>query len=325
MTTCPPVLLIVFNRPQLAVQVLDVIRRQKPSRIYLAADGPRDPVSYPSDAPRCLECRRLAETIDWPCEVFTRYSEINQGCGRGVSNAISWFFEHEVSGIILEDDCLPADNFFPYCGELLERYHENLEIMSICGNNFGAPKAAAACAGFSYGFGRYSQVWGWASWARAWKLFQYEVGPAVDDFLHFKTKGVSRLQQRIHQARIRSTVGPGGTDIWGYQWQFVVLKSKGLVICPAVNLISNIGFGGDATHTTKVNSPAASVPVGTLTLPLTHPSFIKDSPALNRIYASCMLGDTRRLRKKIFRSWLRRFTGRTNSRSQLTEPTSACP
>lgn len=290
-----------------------MIRRQRPSRLYVAADGPRDSASYPKDSSRCEECRRLAETVDWPCEVFTRFSEVNQGCGRGVSNAISWFFENETSGIILEDDCFPADDFFPYCGELLERYQDNPEIMTICGNNFGAPQSAAACAGTSYGFGRYSQVWGWASWARAWKSFQFEVGPVVEDFHHFKIRGVSRLQQRIHQAHVRSTVGPGGLDAWGYQWQFAVLKNKGLVICPSANLISNLGFGEDATHTTQVNSPASLVPLGTLAMPLTHPSSINESPALNRIYAFYMLGDPKRLRKKLFKSWIRRITGRTRN------------
>jgi hypothetical protein len=182
--------------------------------------------------------------------------------------------------------------------------------MSICGNNFGDPQSLAACAGSGYGFGRYSQVWGWASWARAWKLFQYEVGPAVEDFRHFKIPGVSRIQQNTHQARVRSTAGPGGLDTWDYQWQFAVLKNKGLVICPSVNLISNLGFGEDATHTTKENSPAALVPAGKLAMPMIHPSHINESPAINRIYAFHMLGDVKRLRKKLYKSWLRRITGR---------------
>lgn len=182
--------------------------------------------------------------------------------------------------------------------------------MSICGNNYGDPQAVAACNGLSYGFGRYSQVWGWATWARAWKFFQYEVGPAVEAFTHFRINGASRFQQKVHQAHVRSTVGPGGLDAWGYQWQFAVLKNKGLVICPSVNLISNLGFGEDATHTTKENSPAALVPVGELAMPLTHPSCVKESSAINRIYAFHMLGDPKRLRKKFIKSWLRRMTGR---------------
>lgn len=311
MTDCPPILLIVFNRPLLAARVLEAIRRQKPARLYIAADGPRDSASHPHDADRCRDCRQLAETIDWPCEVFTRFSEVNQGCGRGPSNAISWFFEHETAGIILEDDCLPADDFFPFCAELLARYQDRPEVMHICGNNFASPLAASACSGLSYGFGRYSQVWGWASWARAWQRFQYDVGPAVESASHFKIRGIDRLRRHAHQDRVRSTLGERHHDVWDYQWQFAVLRSGGLCVCPSVNLISNLGFGEDATHTVKANAPVAQAPIGRLSFPLTHPAAISDSPAINRIYADQMLGDAKRYRKKLYKAWLRRITGRS--------------
>ena len=314
MPSCPPILLIVFNRPQLATQVLDAIRRQRPEKLYIAADGPREPATHPNDAERCHDCRRLAESIDWPCEVFTRFSEANQGCGRGPSNAISWFFEHESAGIILEDDCRPGDDFFLYCAELLARYQDHPEVMHICGNNFGSPEAAKACAGLSYGFGRYAQVWGWASCARAWRHFQYDVAPDVENRAHFKVRGTDRLQQKVHQERVRSTLGLRKHDVWDYQWQFAVLKNKGLTICPSVNLISNLGFGEEATHTTKTNSPVAQAATGRLAFPLIHPATIADSPAINRLYADQMLGDAKRHRKKLYKSWLRRITGRAPSR-----------
>jgi hypothetical protein len=299
---CPPVLLIVFNRPNLAAKVLGAIRRQRPAKLYIAGDGPRDPAINPDDASRCGECRQLAETIDWQCEVFTRFSESNQGCGIGVSNAITWFFENEESGIILEDDCLPTDDFFPFCRELLELYRDKNEVMSICGNIFGSSRSTAACGSYSYGFGRYAQVWGWASWARAWKLYRYDVGNAADNFHLFKTRGVSIIQQRLHQSRVLSTTAPGGPDTWDYQWQFAVLKNSGLIACPSVNMISNIGFGADATHTTSKNSPVAMAPTGRLGFPQKHPPSPCESPD---VYADHMFGRAWKLRRKLLRSWLR--------------------
>jgi hypothetical protein len=309
MKACPPILLIVFNRPNLAAKVFDSIRRQRPAKLYIAADGPRDPRIYPNDGSRCVECCQLAEKIDWPCQVFTRFSKSNLGCGIGVSSAVTWFFENEESGIILEDDCLPADDFFPFCAELLEIYRNKNEVMSICGNIFGSPKSAEACGGYSYAFGRYAQVWGWASWARAWKLYQYDVGIAADDFHHFKTSGVSIVQQKIHQERVKSTLAPDGPDTWDYQWQFAVLKHGGLVACPSVNLISNIGFGEDATHTKRLNSQIAEASTGRLAAPLKHPPVLGESPALNRIYAEHMFGRASKLHRKFLKSWLRSLFG----------------
>jgi len=307
MNSCPPILLIVFNRPHLAATVLDAIGKQRPSKLYIAADAPRDPALHPNDAYRCEECRNLAHTIDWPCEVLTKFSAINQGCGLAVSSAISWFFEHEKSGIILEDDCLPADDFFPYCAELLQLYQDKKEVMAICGNIFGAPQSAQACAGYSYGFGRYAQVWGWATWARAWSLYHYEIGGSADDFRYFKTRGVSYLQQKLHQERVKSTNDPGGPNTWDYQWQFAVLKNEGLAICPSVNLISNLGFGNDATHTLNANSENARAPIGKLSFPLKHPNTMKDAPSINKIYADHMLGPANRHRKKLYKSYLRKL------------------
>lgn len=309
MANCPPVLLIVFNRPDLTARVFDAIRRQRPARLYIAADGPRDPSAHPNDARLCRETREIASTIEWPCELVTRFSEENHGCGRGVSDAISWFFQHEPAGIVLEDDCLPADDFFPYCAELLERYQDRHEVMHICGNNFAAPDAMKTCAGYSYAFGRYAQVWGWASWARAWRHFHFDVGSSVEESSHFKIHGIDIYRRFAHQERVRSTLPPVSVDTWDYQWQFAVLKNGGLSVCPSVNLISNLGFGEDATHTFKADAPVARTPLGRLPFPLSHPSEIIDSPAINRIYADRMLGHPKRHRKKFYKSLLRRITG----------------
>lgn len=311
---CPPILLIAFNRPELTRRALAEIRQQRPGRLYFAVDGPRDPSEHPRDVARCKETRELAATVDWPCEVFTRFSDHNQGCGRGASNAIGWFFERVESGIVLEDDCLPDKSFFPYCAELLERFRDRPEVMHICGNNFGSPLIPGACRGASYGYGRFAQVWGWASWARAWQHFRFNVTTEVEDFGHFNIRGVDRILRRVHQTRVRSTTGPARLDSWGYPWQFAVLRNGGVCVVPSTNLISNLGFGEDATHTVNADAAAACIPLEQLSFPLIHPPAIADNPAINRIYAAHMLGDAKRHRRKKFKAWLRRITGRNPNR-----------
>ena len=161
-----PVLMIAFNRPEKTRRVFEAVRAAAPRRLYLAADGPRADV--PSDADRCERTRRVLDDITWPCEVQRLYQPSNLGCKRGVAAAIDWFLTHEDSGIILEDDCVPTADFFPFCAELLERYRDNPEVMMIGGHNeFGTWDATEA----SYLFSRTAPIWGWATWRRAWDRY----------------------------------------------------------------------------------------------------------------------------------------------------------
>ena len=307
---CPPVLLIWFNRPDLAARVLDRVRLARPARLYIAVDGARSDGRHPQDAGLVRSCRDLAAKVDWPCEVRTRFSETNQGCGRGPSNAISWFFSQEESGIILEDDCVPDVSFFPLCAELLARHAADEEVMHINGNNFAPENPKEIYGGYSYGFARYAQAWGWASWARAWKHFDYGVTGILEDGAEvFEVAGIDRFRQQAHRERVLSTLGEHHHDVWDYQWQYAVLKHRGRCISPAVNLISNLGFGDDATHTKDPSSLVAYASTGTMGFPLEHPPARAESPAINRVYAGKMLGDAARYRKKAFKRWLRGLFG----------------
>jgi hypothetical protein len=300
-----PVLLISFNRPHLSGRVFERIRGYRPDRLYLAVDGPRDPSAHPRDATATAACRELAAHVDWPCEVFTRFSQANQGCGRGVSNAITWMFERENCGIILEDDCVPEPTFFVYCAELLERYQDHPEVMHVSGNNFAGKGTAEACAPYSYAFTRYADLWGWGTWARAWKHFRYEIPPPEEvPKSAFIMEGVDRYRQCAQRDRVLST--RQNSSMWGYQWQYAVLKQRGLCAAPAVNQISNTGFGEEATHTTGAkDSPASNAPTMPLAFPLCHPPSIIVSPDLNRIYADNVLGSTARYRKRYLKRWIR--------------------
>lgn len=307
MPSKPPILLLSFNRPELSRQVFERIRQYRPERLYLAVDGPRDPATHPRDAEAVRKCRELAEQVDWPCEVFTRFSEVNQGCGRGVSNAITWMFEREERGIILEDDCLPEPTFFDYVAELLERYKDQPEVMHVCGNSYADQRTIAACSPYSYAFTRYPDLWGWGTWARAWKQFRYEIPPPEEILKsYFVMEGVDRYRQHAQRDRVISVRQKD--SMWGYRWHFAVMKNRGLCVAPAVNQISNTGFGGEATHTTGEGSlHAANAPTTPLELPLKYPPEITVSAAYNRIYADNVLGSTGRYRKRYLKRWIRQL------------------
>ncbi len=155
---CPPVLFLIFNRPETTRRVFDVIRRVQPKRLYIGADGPRSDQN--GEVKLCHNARQIATAVDWPCQVKTLFRNSNLGCGLAVSSEMEWFFEHENEGIILEDDCLPSESFFPYCAELLDRYREDTRVMEIGGNHLYDHRNTD----YSYSFSNQSYIWGWATW-----------------------------------------------------------------------------------------------------------------------------------------------------------------
>jgi hypothetical protein len=261
------VLLIAFNRPEKTERVLEAVRIAGSRRLYLAADGPR--VVVPSDADRCERTRRVLDDITWPCRVQRLYRPSNLGCKCGVETAIDWFLAHEESGIILEDDCVPADDFFPFCAELLDRYRECPEVMMIGGHNQLGTWAASQA---SYMFSRTAPFWGWATWRRAWALYD----PAMASWGDPETRAFVRSRMPFIEYRINSqkfdAVYGGRLDSWGYAWTLSMLISDGVSVIPASSLISNIGFDSEATHTKRPSHRAGAVPTSAITWPLQHPA-----------------------------------------------------
>lgn len=232
------VLFLVFNRPDTTREVFEAIRAARPSRLYIAADGPRK--HKPEESLLCEETRAITEQIDWPCSVKTLFRNENIGCRMAISSAIDWFFEQEEEGIILEDDCLPHPSFFSYCDTLLEKYRNETRIMHISGDNFGFQKKALQQ---DYYFSNIAHIWGWATWRRAWK--SYDV--SLNRYLDFRSKQKIRsvFPQKLHQQYwniVFDQVYSGKTDTWDYQWNFCLWANQGLAVIPAKNLVSNIGF-----------------------------------------------------------------------------------
>jgi len=265
--SCPPVLILIFNRPELTEKVMEKVRRAEPRKLFVGADGPRD--NHPDDAELCAQARCVATQVDWDCEVRTLFRDENLGCKQAVSTAISWFFEHVEAGIILEDDCVPHRTFFPYCAELLERYREDERVMTISGNNFQPDSRSYR---HSYYFSAYMHCWGWATWRGAWE--QYDGDIPSWDWLR-KTEWLEGWLGSEAEAEywkvIFDRVRQNQIDSWAYPWTFTCWRGHRLNVLPAVNLVSNIGFGQEGTHTRSDDSDLASLPVEPLSFPIKHP------------------------------------------------------
>lgn len=263
-----PILFLIFNRPDETARVFEVIKQAQPKYLYVAADGARK--DKDDETELCEQTRKIIEKVDWDCEVKTLFRKENLGCKKAVSSAITWFFENVEEGIILEDDCLPSMSFFPYCAELLEKYRHDTRIMHISGEN---PLNEELCSK-SYYFSVIPHIWGWASWRRAWKLYNAEF-QGFDTFLKFNI-----IQNVFEEKEVQkywnktfSRVKNGNINTWDYQWTYALFVNNGLSINPTKNLVSNIGFGStEATHTNE-NAKCANrqtYEIGELN----HPQFI---------------------------------------------------
>jgi hypothetical protein len=256
--TCAPVLFLIFNRPELTKRVFARIRKARPAKLFVAADGPR--FDKPEDREKCRITRSLIN-VDWDCDLYTLYREINLGIGLGPSTAISWFFENVEQGIILEDDCLPNDSFFYFCSQLLDYYNNYKNILSICGTNILEEFDST----YSYVYSYYGGIWGWATWRRAWELYDYEM-KLWNDF-EIKIK-ISNLLSDKRQYDGVKRIFDNMPETWDIQWFFTRLAYGGLSIVPVKNLISNIGFGKEATHTLNEDRNFSRLSVYDLEFPL---------------------------------------------------------
>jgi acetyltransferase-like isoleucine patch superfamily enzyme len=268
-----PVLFLVFNRPDTTQQVFEAIRKAKPTKLFVAADGSR--LDKEGENEKCEAVRKIATQIDWDCELTTLFRERNLGCGKAVSEAISWFFEHVEEGIILEDDCLPNQSFFKYCEDLLEKYKHDERIMHISGNSFISPKKCND----SYYFSKFPFIWGWATWRRAWHQYDYSyhnLGNIQRNKIisqNFNNPKIAKYWQNTFENHLKTNLDM----TWDYQWFFSLWKKDGIVILPKVNLVSNIGFGKEGTHTNTDFNNVGNYINKLIRFPLKHPKEIKIS------------------------------------------------
>jgi len=267
--TKSPVLFLIFNRPDTTLRVFNEIRAAKPSHLYIAADGPR--ADRPGEASLCTETISIVSQIDWDCKVETLFRNTNLGCKNAVSSAIDWFFENVEEGIILEDDCLPANSFFLYCDTLLEKYRNDSRIRHIAGSNLQKGKIWGNANTY---FANQTHVWGWATWKRVWKDYDKDLKLYDDSEVAEKLGHIFNDSFLVEDlTRIFKEVKSGNIDTWDYQLSFINYFNNGLSINPNLNLISNIGFGTEATHTFSSDSPYSNTPLQVIA-EISYPKYV---------------------------------------------------
>lgn len=298
------VLFIIFNRPDVTATVFEAIRKARPPRLYIAADGPRP--QRPGEAEKCAQTRAVVEKIDWDCECHTLFQSENLGCRRGVTTALDWFFTAEPQGIILEDDCLPGPSFFRYCDDLLDAYRDDDRVGHIAGTNY-APTAVRGDVDASYLFSRHISVWGWATWRNRW----FGSRGALNHWPEFPA---ARLMPTLYpdrnerRARLNANLKASKQqiDAWSYEWVFANASQSRLAIVPRVNQIINIGFGAEATHTTY-RHPLAQDSADPLDFPLAAPRFV----CADHVY-------DQHLTRKLYPGWL--WSKFNSLRARLADP-----
>ncbi len=263
-----PVVFIIFNRPQTTQKVFEVIRQVQPPKLFVIADGVRS--QYPEDVEKCRVTRAIIEQVDWDCEVFKNYSQVNLGCRQRVSSGLDWVFEQVEAAIILEDDCLPHPSFFRFCQELLEKYRDVEKIGVISGNNFQFGQKRSLN---SYYFSNYNHLWGWATWRRAWQQYDNKMQQWPQFQQQNLLSQILPTPEAVNYWATRFQANYNGFNSWGYGWTFACWLHQKLTIIPEVNLVSNIGFGADATHTQTIDF-VANLPTAEITFPLKHPETI---------------------------------------------------
>jgi len=271
-----PILVLAFNRPDRVRQLFERLTAIQPQQLFFAVDGPR--ADRPADQELVTQTQKLTELIDWDCKIHTQFQVNNLGCARGVTAGIDWFFSQVSEGIILEDDVLPDPSFFPFCAELLEKYRDDSNVWCVSGSN-RLPQERVS-QDFSYRFSTIPQVWGWATWRDRWEKYSLDIG-------NWRSRGLSNLDllTRVNYSPTAfafwsanfDLMAKMAVDTWDIQLVNAAMRNNALAAVPNVNLIENIGWGSDATHTHE--TPRSLQPVEEINFPLVHPDVKVDSRA----------------------------------------------
>lgn len=274
-----PVAMILFRRPEPTALVFERIREARPRKLFLIADGPRP--GNEEDVRGCEQARAVVERVDWDCEVVRDFADENLGLRRRIPSGLDRVFGEVEEAIILEDDCLPHPSFFPYCEELLARYRDDERIVHISGSQL-LPRPPDR---WSYHFSRGPAVWGWASWRRAWRLFDVDL---TDWHALSKRERKDRLREMFEEEGEQRHWGfvwdnSRKIDNWDAQWSFVALSRGLLAINPNRNLISNVGFGEEATNATADPLGIARRPLEGISFPLEHPPEVRRDVEADRL------------------------------------------
>ncbi len=266
-----PILVIIFNRPHLVQGLFDELKKQRPKQLFVFCDGARK--EKVGEKELLDKSKAIFETqIDWQCELKKYYLDQNKGAGRAVSSAIKWFFENVEQGIILEEDCFPGQDFFPYCEELLERYKDDEKVMFIGGNNFQETNTSP----YSYYFSSYAHIWGWATWRNTIDGYSFDVENISNkEFRKILKKYFNHSwHERGYWIDRFKLIKKNKINSWDYQLLFNIWRKNGVCIIPSVNLVKNVGFSKDAIHCTNIDNDFANLSLSDI-MPLSHPKTVE--------------------------------------------------
>lgn len=269
-----PVALLIYKRPETTRKVLEVLSKVNPCKLFIIADGAsKDSIDEINQVKRT---RDLIGKIDWECDLYKNYSEEHLGLRRRVVSGLNWVFDREDKAIILEDDCVPDISFFQFCEELLNHYNDDERIMVVSGDNYQKGRRRTP---YSFYFSRYNHCWGWATWKRAWKFYDDEMSlwPQIREEGWLRDIFGKNNNVEKYWTRIFNSVYDNEIESWAYRWTYSCWLQSGLTILPNVNLVTNIGFGDQATHT-NFSSKRSYQAKYKMEFPLVYPPFvIRDS------------------------------------------------
>lgn len=292
-----PVAIIFFIRPEALNKVFEKVKKARPSKLFLIQDGAR--TNSINDNQLVKQCREIVDEIDWECAVYKNYSDVNLGCGLRPYSGISWVFDHVDRAIILEDDCIPADSFFNFCKEMLNKYENDQRVGIISGlNHFGEYDFG----GYSYGFVKSAGIWGWATWRDRWLKYSvddYELNKFKEDYikqrliLDITPRFAARERIKIWEKAKKEIDSKVNVSYWDHQWSFIRHINSWVAIVPKYNQITNVGIGKESTHSAnsikllpKKIAKFFFMDTKEIEFPLKHPSFLLPNRDYDKKYYS---------------------------------------
>ena len=268
--TTPPVLLIGYRRPSTTRKVVEALRIARPPVVCFSVNAPNP--EAPNDGASCEQVRALVRELDWGCEVHTNFRGEHLSARQSIVSSIDWFFRQVDAGVILEDDCVPCEAFFKFCAEMLARFEDHPQVLHISGANHIGETGRDE----SYYFSNYPHIWGWATWRRGWEAFDQHANSLTRAQLEgLLAEKFTKPAERTYWPYIFDYVRSGRLDTWDYLWAFSIWVENGLCITPSANLVSNVGFGAEATNTTNRDSRFAAQATEELFFPLRHPDNVR--------------------------------------------------
>lgn len=275
-----PVLILFFNRPDFLSKVFAEVKKARPSKLFLYQDGPRGE----RDMDGIMGCRAVVsdDQIDWDCEVHRLYQEKNYGCDPSEYLSQKWAFSEVDRCIVLEDDDVPSQSFFPFCKDMLDRYADDERIGMIAGFNSDEVTSGVDS---DYFFTTIFSIWGWASWRRVFQNWEADYRFLKDEKTMDQIGKLWKVRRyRKYFLTMCNHHAQSGVEYYETIFGMSLVLNHQLAIMPTRNLINNLGVTADSTHfTANLNTiPRALRRIFTmkryeLTFPLRHPRYVVEN------------------------------------------------